>query len=425
MADMPRRFGFVAGLWGESWNLSSVMSLRLWIRVQDAEAPDLWRVRLVDRAGGEATGELTGTDTAGIRFIGDGTMIGVTDKPLTQRSAEAESSRAARVTHAFERTASKSANPIVSAFAKMFLGEDLDTANQVLMEQLAKSSDGDTWNLLHTPLYCRFYYMFSSRKGKYPGRLSLEAEALLLSTLWERTAAKNDIHWSRQSTWWLDGSENHDLNAKASNLVTSRIFMDEPDYKDRIYPDYGFGGGYHYGHAGYYGPGVDIASRHGGGRANLADGKQYNAKDHYEAWLAFLKTYFRERAQRGFFLEYGSPSYSKHTLNFVDLAYQYSGDEELHRLIDDFLTLYWAEWAQVSISGVRGGPKTRHHKTPVEGGGTSSLISFHLGGPADAGVWANGSGSQWHGQLHLFGAWNRRRGRCLAPSTGNRADADG
>ena len=429
MADMPRRFGFVAGLWGESWNLSSAMSLRLWIRVQDDEAPDLWRVRLVDRAGGEATGELTGTDTAGewreltlpleglqtpagfdwtqvalcefdvgfgeearihldgIRFTGDGTMIGVTDKPLTQRSAEAESSRAARVTHAFERTASKSANPIVSAFAKMFLGEDLDTANQVLMEQLAKSSDGDTWNLLHTPLYCRFYYMFSSRKGKYPGRLSLEAEALLLSTLWERTAAKNDIHWSRQSTWWLDGSENHDLNAKASNLVTSRIFMDEPDYKDRIYPDYGFGGGYHYGHAGYYGPGVDIASRHGGGRANLADGKQYNAKDHYEAWLAFLKTYFRERAQRGFFLEYGSPSYSKHTLNFVDLAYQYSGDEELHRLIDDFLTLYWAEWAQVSISGVRGGPKTRHHKTPVEGGGTSSLISFHLGGPADAGVW--------------------------------------
>ncbi|HCL29287.1 MAG TPA: hypothetical protein DIC52_12730, partial [Candidatus Latescibacteria bacterium] len=174
-AGMPPRFGFVAGLWGESWNLSSAMNLRLWIKVQDAEAPDAWVIRLVDRAGAEATGELTGTDTAGewkeltlpleglqtpagfdweqvalcefdvdfsdqarihldgIRFTGDGTLIGVTDKPLTQRMAEAEANRTARVIDAFERTARKNDQPIVSAFAKMFLGEDLDTANQVLM----------------------------------------------------------------------------------------------------------------------------------------------------------------------------------------------------------------------------------------------------------------------------------------------------
>ena len=429
LAGMPSRFGFVAGLWGESWHLSPAMNLHLWIKVKDPRAPDVWVIRLVDRDGHQATGELSGTDTAGdwkeirlplnglqvvaefdwqqvalcefdvdfseearihldgIRFTGPSTLIGVTDKPLTQRMAEAESSRAARLTDAFARSARKDASPVVSAFAKMFLGEDLDTANQVLMEELAKSSDGNAWSLLHTPLYCRFYYMFSSRYGKFPGRLTPETEALLLATLWQRTAVKNDIHWARQSTWWLDGSENHDLNAKASNLVTSRIFMNEPDYRDRIYPDYGFGGSYHYGHAGYYGPGVDIASRHGGGRANLADGKQYKAKDHYEAWLAFMKTYFRQRAQRGFFLEYGSHSYSKHTLNPVDLAYQYGGDEELHRLIDDFLTLYWAEWAQVAISGVRGGPKTRHHKSVVEGDGTSDLISFHLGGPANAATW--------------------------------------
>jgi hypothetical protein len=428
-AGMPSRFGFVAGLWGESWNLSSAMNLRMWIKVQDAAAPDVWVIRLIDGAGDEATGELTGTDTAGewkelilplaglqtaagfdwtnvalcefdvdfseearihldgIRFTGEGTLIGVTDKPLTQRMAEADANRSARVTDAFERTARKNAQPIVSAFAKMFLGEDLDTANQVLIEELAKSSDGNAWSLLHTPIYCRFYYMFSSRHGKFPGRLYPETEAQLLETLWARTAAKNDIHWARQSTWWLDGSENHDLNAKASNLVTSRIFMNEPAYRDRIYPDYGFGGSYHYGLAGYYGPGVDIASRHGGGRANLADSKQYNAKDHYEAWLAFMKTYFRERAQRGFFLEYASHTYSKHTLNMVDLAYQYSGDEELHGLIDDFLTLFWAEWAQVSISGVRGGPKTRHHKTPIGGGGTTILISFLLGGEANADIW--------------------------------------
>ena len=428
-AGMPSRFGFVAGLWGELWNLSSAMSLRLWIKVQDSKPPDVWLIRLVDRAGIESIGQLSGTDTAGdwkaftlpldrlqtpaefdwkqvalcefevdfseearihldgIGFAESDSLIGVTDKPLAQRMAEAEASRTARLTDAFERTAQKDPVPVVSAFAKMFLGEDLETANQVLAEELTKSSDGNVWSLLHTPLYCRFYYMFSSRNGKFPGRMTPETEALLLATLWQRTAVKNDIHWARQSTWWLDGSENHDLNAKASNLVTSRIFMNEPDYKDRIYPDYGFGGSYHYGHAGYYGPGVDIASRHGGGRANLADGKQYKARHHYEAWLAFMKTYFRERARRGFFLEYGSPSYSKHTLNPVDLAYQYGGDKELHRLIGDFLTLYWAEWAQVSISGVRGGPKTRHHKSVAEGDATANLISFHLGGPANAATW--------------------------------------
>jgi hypothetical protein len=49
----------------------------------------------------------------------------------------------------------------------------------------------------------------------------------------ERTYIKNDIFWARQSTWWLDGSENHDLNSKACNLVSSRIFMNEPDYRTK------------------------------------------------------------------------------------------------------------------------------------------------------------------------------------------------
>ncbi len=73
----------------------------------------------------------------------------------------------------------------------------------------------------------------------------------------------------------------------------------------------------------------------------------------------------------------------------VDLAYQYSGDKELNTLLDDFLTLFWVEWAQVSISGIRGGPKTRHHKTVggLKDKEVVDLISFNLGGPANAGVW--------------------------------------
>ena len=427
---MQPNFGFVAGLWGERWNLSPDTNLRLWIKVQD-EASQTWGIRLVDADGLEAVGLLPDIEAIGewqertlalnalqasagfdwgstrlfefeapfgkearihldgIRFECAGTIIGVTDKSLAQRMPEAKASRAIRIETALRKSASDKSSAVsgvVGAFAKMMLNEDLETANQLLVDELKKSSDGNAWSLLHTSLYCRFYYHFSNRNGKYPDRMAPETEALLLETLWDRTAVKNDIASARQSTWWLDGSENHDLNAKACNLVTSRIFMDEPDYKNRIYPDYGFGGGYHYGHAGYYGPGINAETRHGGGRANLADGNEYNARDHYKAWLAFMKTYFRERVERGFFLEYAAYGYTKHTLNVVDLVYQCSGDEELHRTLHDFLTLYWAEWAQVSISGVRGGPKTRHHHT-VYRSDTNGLINFHLGGSANAGVW--------------------------------------
>ncbi len=427
---MAPRFGFVASLWGERWELSPGTTLHLWVKVQDASASDHWRVRLVDQNGQEATGVLSGIGSEwkdlslplntlqassgfdwshvalcefeaqfskealihldGVCFIGSETKIGVTDKPLAQRMAEAKASRTARVEAAFKLAAKEDAFPVVSAFAKMLLNEDLDTANQLLADELKKPDvAADSWSLLHTPLYCRFYYMFSNRCGKFPGRMKPEVEKLLLETLWERTAAKNDIAWARQSTWWLDGSENHDLNAKVCNLVTSRIFMNEPDYKDRVYPDYGFGGGYHYGHAGYYGPGIDPETRHGGGRADLSDGKQYTAKDHYAEWLKFMKKYFCERARRGFFLENAAYGYSKHTLNMVDLTYQYGGDDELHRIVGDFITLYWADWAQVSISGVRGGPKTRYHKS-VGGDAdkaTADLIGFHLGGPGNAACW--------------------------------------
>ncbi|MEM7683038.1 MAG: hypothetical protein AAF288_13880 [Planctomycetota bacterium] len=429
-AGMPERFGFVAGLWGELWELSPDHELKLSVQTQGDAGPQDWTLRLVDADGNAATGTLerVGGDWAeytlplsgltadagfawgrvalcdieaafakgaqvhldGVRFEHGDDVIGVTDKPLAQRMAEAEASRAMRIEHAFQAAANDDKEGMyrmVSAFAKLMTNQDLETANRHLVEELRKSNKNNTWSLFHTPYYCRVYFWFSNTHGKYPGRMTPETEALLLETLWERTKLKNDIHWARQSIWYLDGSENHDLNAKASSLVTSYIFMNEPGYKDRVYPNYGFGGAYGYGRSGYYGPGVDPATRHGGGRANLSDGQDYTAKDHYEAWLAYFKAYFPSRAERGFFLEYGSNTYSKHTLNFVDLAYQYSGDEELKSMIGDFLTLYWAEWAQVSISGDRGGPKARHHKGVFEGNGTSSLVSFKLGGYVGAGVW--------------------------------------
>ena len=426
------KFGFMMNLWGHYPTLDDRFALKFSLKTQNVTADQAqWQVTLVDDQERTATSILRKANTGGqwqayefslasfektsdfninaitlcefespkfsddavikfdfIRYDNhQGNVIGITDKTITQRIAEQKATKATRITKAFEASAKKAHQPIISAFAKLYLNQDLAEANEIIRTDCKEMLDEDPWSLLTTPIYCRIYLLFSNRLGEFPGRLEAQTEKTLLETIWHRTKHKNDIHWARQSTWYLDGSENHDLNAKASNLVSSYIFMNEPDYKDRIYPDYGFGGGYHYGHAGYYGQDINASTREGGGRANLKDGKSYTAKDHYNEWLAFMKTYFRERAKHGFFVENSSQIYSKHTMNMIDLAYAYSGDEELHGIIDDFLTLYWADWLQTGIAGISGGPKTRHHKSVGSYGANKGMVGFFLGGPADGGIW--------------------------------------
>lgn len=426
------KFGFMTNLWEHYPDLNESYTLKFYLKtLGTTDAQDSWEVQLVDAKGNIATGLLTGANTGGtwksfalhlgglqmdaafdfeairlcqfqsedfprgariqfdfVRFENDmGSVIGVTDKAIEQQMAEQAATKEIRIRQAFEASAKKAYKPIISAFAMLYLNQNLAEANRIIREDFVENGASDPWSLLTTPIYCRLYYLFSSRSGQFPGRLEPETEKRLLETLWERTKHKNDIYWARESTWYLDGSENHDLNAKAANLVSSRIFMNEPTYKDRVYPNYGFGGSYHYGRAGYYGKGVDPATREGGGRANLSDGTEYTAANHYEAWLSFLKEYFRERAKSGFFLENSSSIYAKHTMNMIDLAYAYSGDEELHQIIDDFMTLYWADWVQTGIAGISGGPKTRHHGKVGGYDANTGLIGFFLGGPADGGIW--------------------------------------
>lgn len=439
-AGMPERFGFVSSLWGGVWELSDGASLKFWARVEDRRVDTEWAVQFVDRTGLLARGSVRGisgrwteftVDTAdliatdgfdwgaveavefqadlsnrasvhldGVRFESPAGVTGVTDKALSQRMAEAADTRDIRIADAFLRQASiaesdfppptggrRSPQKLTTAFAMMMVNQDLETANRYLREELAESSVLTSWSLYEAPFLARFYLMFSAEQGRYPGRLTAETEALLLDTLWQRNEVKNDISLTRQSTWWLAGSENHDLQAKAVSLAASAIFMREPAYRERVYPNLGYGGGYYYGHAGYYGPEVDFAARSGGGRAENSDGAAYTPSDHYAAWVDFFQAYIVERGRRGFFLEHASLTYAKHSLGFLQIAGTATNDPALAELWDEFYTVYWADWAQTSISGVRGGPKTRHHGNL---GGpsdtqTADLISFHLGGPANAG----------------------------------------
>lgn len=428
-AGSDKTFGFVSSLWGGVWDLDDQFSLNIHAKVKGTTPAGACTITLVDQAGKQAVKVIdalgkddwqvlklplkefkaeAGFDFSkvtecrmkadlskdalvwldGIQFAKDGMIIGMTDKPLEQRLTEERKTRPARILDAQERAAKTTfGSPFVSYFTKLYLNRDVKETNAKIMEELSKPNVlDDPWSLFDTPMYCRLYLYFSSKSDRFPGRLTSEVEKKLLEVLWARTCEKNDIHNARQSTWWLEGSENHDINAKACNLVSSRIFMNEPEYKDRIYPDYGFGGGYHYGHAGYYGKGIDPATRHGGGRANLKDGKEYNAADHYKAWLSFMKEYFRERARRGFFVERAADGYMHHTMNFVDLVYTCGGEPELKKIVGNFLDLAYADWAQESISGLRGGMKGRYN-SPGGYDAFTSFMRFYLGGPGNGSVW--------------------------------------
>ena len=181
-------------------------------------------------------------------------------------------------------------------YAQLYIGKQTEAANNGITKELdaelAKigTADCDLWDLFLNPMLCRLYYDFGHKGTMSPGRLSADNEKKLLALLWARLEKKNDIHWARQSTWWVDGSENHDLNAKVSCLVSSRIFMDEPEYCDRAYPDLGQGGAYGYGHAGYHGK--ELPGRRDGGLGQYADGREYRAASHYYAWVEYFKQYF-------------------------------------------------------------------------------------------------------------------------------------
>jgi hypothetical protein len=188
-------------------------------------------------------------------------------------------------------------------------------------------------------------------------------------------------------------SENHNLNAKASSLISSRIFMSEPDYASRAYPNAGHGDGH-----GYWFH--DKSGRKRGlgppGRANLRDGRQHFAKDHYVAWIGYFNDYFAERAKKGLWLEHASPTYFKWSLSFVELVHEYCGDDSLKVQARQFLDLVWADWAQEQIAGIRGGAKTRHHGSVGGYDSATDVARFYSGGEISTNV---------NNTMHLLGSY--------------------
>lgn len=299
--------------------------------------------------------------------------------------AKAASTKEARVKQAFLNVTGKGLREAFCPyFADLWLGRELDRVNAELLDIFTTSDPAvkqkfrlnDHWCLVINQQFYHMYYAFGSKGAIAPGRLYPETEKALLDVLWKRMKLKNDIHLSRKSTWWMIGSENHDLVAKVSSLISSQIFMHEPDYKDRVFPNRGTGGGNTYWfHRMYAKDAVDGPE----GRADYGDGKDYKAADHYRAWVRYFDEYFSERAKRGFFLECASPGYMRVTVSYLTDIYDLCEDQSLATKAGEFMDVVWADWAIDQLNGVRGGAKTRAFSTCWDGS-MYFFSRFYFGG---------------------------------------------
>lgn len=287
------------------------------------------------------------------------------EKIIQKYIQKADDTKSEQITHAFEHAQGNGLRQAFCPyFADLWLGRDLDKVNAKLVnifttkdpEIQQKYRLNDHWCLAINQQFYHMYYAFGAKGSVSPGRLYPETEKALLELLWERMSYKNDIHLARKSTWWMIGSENHDLVAKVSGLISSQIFMNEPDFKDRVYPDLGTGGGNMYWfHRMYAKNAVDGPQ----GRANYKDGKTYTAADHYDEWVKYFDEYITERAKKGFFLEVASPGYMAVSISYLMDIYDLCDDKPLANKVEKFLDVVWADWAQDQLNGVRGGAKTR------------------------------------------------------------------
>ncbi|WP_321290186.1 hypothetical protein [uncultured Sunxiuqinia sp.] len=287
------------------------------------------------------------------------------EEKLNEYIEKAADTKPLRIQQAVERTALKTGDNrrtlYSSYFASLWLGRDLDQVNEALLAIFTSDDPqinglDDYWNLSLNQWLYHLYYAFGAKGTVSPARLYPETERALLEMLWQRMEYKDDILLARWSTWWMEGSENHDIVAKVSSLLTSQIFMNEPEFKDRIYPDLGNGGGYKFWFHSMYGGGSDGGPKP---RGNYKDGKQYTAADHYKEWVAYFDKYFLERAKKGFFLEVASPGYMAVSISYLTDIFDLCNEQKLAIRAEKFLDAVWADWALDQLNGVRGGSKTR------------------------------------------------------------------
>ena len=214
------------------------------------------------------------------------------------------------------------------ALAALRLGTDTNRANaavieaveQVRREQQSSGEFGLHWM---GGVFHRIYGLFGPR-GSMKGRLSSEAADAIrrLFADWARSESRL-ADADPELSWRLWGSENHSAQRDATRWAAARMVALDPRGETYRYDD------------------------------------GSTAAEQLTAWGTFLKRYFRERVKRGMLVEISPSGYGSRTLQGWHNIYDFTDDPELKYLVKSALDVWWADWAQEQLNGMRGGGKTR------------------------------------------------------------------
>lgn len=252
--------------------------------------------------------------------------------------------------------ASQVANPYPStggwnlvdfALAAIFRNERLDDANSSLTQfcDLYEgdsdlfSKDGNFHWTSHQFLRC--WEFGHDGNTWFDTRLTPATETRILELIWaygSRESKLSDAETTVSRTWYVWGSENHDIMEDVTLWWISKILKDIEPYKSQTYDDGG------------------------------------TPQQHYDAWTAYFKEYTRERARKGYMVEVHS-NYEKYTLQAYHHFYDFSPDPELRDLAHKFLDLAWSTWASESIDLIQGGAKTRLYQQDAISGRAGNFYS--------------------------------------------------
>ncbi len=195
---------------------------------------------------------------------------------------------------------------------------------------------------------CLLYGPEGSRRK---GLISEETQQVILKTLWAWASAVSKVaeaEVQESQTWTTRSSENHHANWFSSCWAASRLLAQAPEYRDRKFED---------GHT---------------------------AREHSDAWTAYLREYYRQRGSKGMTVEIDSPSYASATLSAAYTVYDLATDPVLKRRAGDYIALYWALWAQQQLDGVAGGAKARcYPESSTHGNDFIRRVAWYVMGIGD------------------------------------------
>jgi autotransporter-associated beta strand protein len=231
------------------------------------------------------------------------------------------------------------------ALSALSLNRDVATANAKI---LASSTAADPYAFFDVYSYLKIATLFgqNSSFADTRGRITAQTEAAMKQVLWTDVSGTSLAMAALDRVWWVNDSENLDLNRNVTNYLAAAILKDDATYGTRLF----------------------------------TDGKK--AVDHYNAWNAWYASWLKERATRGLLVEVGSDTYQKYSVAAITTLRDLSPDPVVRQRAGMMLDLFYIDEAQYSISDRRGGGKSRNDALASEFEGIGKMMYGEAGGAA-------------------------------------------